>query len=178
MKAGLKKYRWFLLILLIDLLLAANSPAQGRLIWGHTFDVFVQMLSVLPPIFLILGLLDAWIPRETVIRHLGEESGVKGLGLSFVLGAAAAGPLYAAFPIAAMMANKGVKYRNIIVFLGAWSTMKIPMFLFELTSLGSRFAIARLLLNIPGILFIAWLVDRAVGEEEKGSFYRRHRQGI
>ncbi|MCR4442002.1 MAG: permease [Peptococcaceae bacterium] len=174
MKAELKRYRWFFLLLVIDLLLAAYNPDEGRTVFKHTSAIFLQMLGVLPPIFLILGLLDTWVPRETVIRHLGEESGIKGIGLSFLLGAAAAGPLYAAFPIAALMAQKGVKYRNIIIFLGAWSTMKIPMFLFELTSLGSRFAVTRLLFNVPGILLMAWLVDRVVGEAEKESFYRRH----
>ena len=59
------------------------------------------MLLVVPPIFIILGLLDVWVPRETMMRFMGPGSGPKGPLIAFALGSAAAGPLYGAFPIAA-----------------------------------------------------------------------------
>ena len=52
------------------------------------------MLLVIPPIFILLGLLDVWVPREKMIRYMGEGSGVKGTVLAFLLGSFAAGPLY------------------------------------------------------------------------------------
>ena len=57
-----------------------------------------------------------------------------------------------AFPIAAVFMKKGVSFSNILIFIGAWSTTKIPMFLYESSALGMRFATARLLINIPGII--------------------------
>lgn len=130
------------------------------------------MFLVIPPIFILLGLLDVWIPRETMIRFMGNDSGIKGIILSFILGSAAAGPLYGAFPIAAVFMKKGVKFSNILIFIGAWSTTKIPMFLFELSALGSKFAITRLLVDIPGIIIIAYSLSGIISKHEVAKIYK------
>jgi uncharacterized membrane protein YraQ (UPF0718 family) len=44
------------------------------------------MLSVIPPIFVLLGLLDVWVQRETMIKLMGEKSGFVGIALAFFLG--------------------------------------------------------------------------------------------
>lgn len=163
----LRRYRIFLAIVAVDLVILAVRPAVGVQIFRHSWQIVLQMLSILPPVFLLLGLLDVWVPRETVIRYVGERSGVLGTTLSIVLGAAAAGPLYGAFPVAQTMARKGASYFNIIVFLGAWSTLKIPMFLFELSALGTSFALTRWGVNVVGIIGLAWLVNRLLPEADK-----------
>ncbi len=132
-----------------------------------------EMLLVIPPVFILLGLLDVWVPRETMMKYMGEGSGIKGVVLAFLLGSAAAGPLYGAFPIAAVFMKKGVKLTNILVFLGAWSTTKIPMLLFEISALGAKFALTRLLVDIPGIILIAYLLSRLVSKEEVKRIYER-----
>jgi uncharacterized membrane protein YraQ (UPF0718 family) len=119
-----------------------------------------EMVLVIPPIFVFLGLLDVWIPREVLILHMGGDSGPRGTVLAFLMGAVAAGPLYAAFPVAAVLLRKGSSNFNVYVFLGAWSTAKIPMFLFEYTALGAPFALTRLAANIPAILIIAGIMAR------------------
>ncbi len=98
-----------------------------------------EMILILPPIFVLLGLLDVWVPRETMIRFLGEGSGLKGILIAITLGSAAAGPLYGAFPVAVVLMKKG-PISNILLFIGAWSTTKIPMLLFEISSMGQKFA--------------------------------------
>jgi len=62
--------------------------------------------------------------------------------------------------------EKGVKFMNLLIFIGAWSTTKIPMFLFEMAALGTRFAIARLLIDIPGIIIIAFILSKMVSKKE------------
>ncbi|MDP2871920.1 MAG: permease [Bacillota bacterium] len=164
---GLLRYRLFLAIVAFDLLVLAFRPATGITLFGHSWRVLAQMLGLLPPVFLFLGLLDVWVPRETVMRFVGERSGVLGMALSIVLGAAAAGPLYGAFPIAEAMARKGARYLNILIFLGAWSTLKVPMFLFEFSALGPRFAVTRWAVNVVGIIGMAYLIDRLMSPAEK-----------
>lgn len=149
------------------------SPAIGQRVFKYTFSNFREMLGVLPPIFILLGLLDIWVPKETMIRFLGPESGVIGWLVSLALGAAVAGPLYGAFPIAAVMGRKGASYTNILIFIGAWSTLKIPMFLFEMSSLGSKFAITRALVDIPGVILLAYIIQRLMPRQEIERFYSR-----
>lgn len=164
---GLLRYKLFLVIVVFDLAVLAIWPTVGTALLGHSWRVLAQMLGLLPPVFVLLGLLDVWVPRETVMRYVGPGSGLVGIGLSILLGAAAAGPLYGAFPIAETMSRKGARYVNVLVFIGAWSTLKIPMFLFELSALGVRFAVTRWTVNVFGIVGIAYLIDRLLSPEDK-----------
>ena len=155
MKGFARRYRPALIMLVIFavVLLAVPEirPQAGRALWGQ----LKTMLLIIPPVFIILGLFDVWVPREKITRHLGRGSGLRGVVLAFFLGSAAAGPLYGAFPVAAVMAKKGSSLFNILIFIGAWSTTKIPMFLFELNAMGPRFAVSRLIASITGIILIA-----------------------
>lgn len=139
----IKRYRVFLLLAALNLALLWLAPEKGRQSWQITWDNLLQMASVLPPIFVLLGLMDVWVERETMIRYMGQGAGVRGGLLAFVLGAAAAGPLYATFPVAAVLIKKGAKLTNVFIFLGAWSTTKIPMLLFETANLGARYMLLR-----------------------------------
>jgi len=129
------------------------------------------MLLVIPPIFVLLGLLDVWVPREKMIKFMGKGSGLKGSVLAFLLGSFAAGPLYGAFPVAAVLMKKGASFFNILIFIGAWSTTKIPMLLFEMSALGNRFALSRLAIDIVGIVLIAWAMASALGKVEIEKIY-------
>ena len=121
-----------------------------------------EMLLVIPPIFVLLGLLDVWISRDRLMRYLGPGSGARGTIIAFVMGSAAAGPLYAAFPVATVLMRKGSSFFNVMVFIGAWSTTKIPMFLFEYSALGPGFALVRLAANVPAILLMSLILSRIV----------------
>jgi uncharacterized membrane protein YraQ (UPF0718 family) len=91
--------------------------------------------------------------------------------LAFLIGSAAAGPLYVVFPIAAAFMRKDVKFSNILILIGAWSTTKIPMILFELGSLGTKFGLTRLALNIPVILIITLVINKAMNKDEVAEIY-------
>jgi uncharacterized membrane protein YraQ (UPF0718 family) len=149
-------------------------PNLGRSAIGTIGYGLGEMLLVIPPVFILLGLLDVWVPREKMIRYMGPDSGLKGGVLAFVMGSAAAGPLYAAFPIAAVLMRKGAGLVNVFVFIGAWSTTKIPMFLFEYGALGPSFAVTRLLVDIPGIVIIAFALKRLLSPGEIEALYARN----
>ena len=138
-KAFLKRYRFFILMLSISFVILIISPETGGKVFQLTGNNLLEMASVLPPIFVLLGLLDVWVERETMVRYMGEGSGLKGALLGFLLGSAAAGPLYAAFPIAVVLLKKGAKRSNVFLFIGAWATTKLPLLLFEAANLGTSY---------------------------------------
>jgi len=72
-----------------------------------------------------------------------------------------------------VLMSKGAKLSNIIIFIGAWSTTKIPMFLFEMAALGSKFAVTRLLIDVPGIVIMAYILSSMLGNEEIEKLYER-----
>ena len=48
------------------------------------------MILIIPPIFILLGLLDIWVPKQTMVKYMGEGSGLKGILLALFIGSAAA----------------------------------------------------------------------------------------
>lgn len=172
MKKLLKRYRWFFLALASVLVLTLFNQELGLKALSITGYSLKEMILVVPPIFVLLGLLDVWVPRETMVKYMGEGSGLKGILLAIFIGSAAAGPLYGAFPVAAVFMKKGVKFSNLMIFIGAWSTTKIPMLLFEATALGTKFAVTRLLIDLPGIIIIALILTKLVTQEETMAIYQ------
>lgn len=147
--------------------LIAPSLAESAL--KKAGSSFVEMLWVVPPVFVLLGLLDVWVKRETMVKAMGKGSGLRGILLSFFLGSAAAGPLYAAFPVAVTLLRKGSSLRNVLIMIGAWSTTKIPLLMFEAGSMGMPFTLIRFGLNVVGILGIAWLTEQLMSSHEEES---------
>ncbi|MFO7636659.1 MAG: permease [Clostridia bacterium] len=170
MKA-VKRYLFFLVSSLGLLIIWLLDPGIGAKAVDTVLFSLREMALVIPPIFILLGLLDVWVPREAMVRTMGEDSGVKGVLLSLFLGSAAAGPLYGAFPVAGVFMKKGAGFMNVLLFIGAWSTTKIPMLLFEISALGPRFAFTRLALSLMGIFLIAFLVNRSMKKEDIKGLY-------
>lgn len=171
MRKLLKRYRIFLLLAVLNGILIAVWPEAGMKSLTITKSNLLDMLSVIPPIFILLGLLDVWVKRETMIKYMGEGSGMIGILLAFFIGSAAAGPLYGAFPVAGVLLKKGSKLSNVFIMMGAWSTTKIPLLLFESSALGIRFTLLRLALDIVGIAVIAYFTEKVLSRENKEEIY-------
>lgn len=144
----------------------------GKIAIQGTVENVWELIKLVPPVFVILGLMDVWLPKDKMIKYMGDDAGVKGILLAFIIGSFAAGPLYAAFPVAAMLLRKGVAFENIMIFIGAWACTKIPMMLIEVSSLGLRFTILRLIFEIIGIVIISKIIVKCISEEEKMLIYK------
>jgi len=134
-----------------------RPKASSVLLNSKTY--LLEMLSVLPPILILIGLFQAWLPRRTVEKAMGGSSGLKGILMAIFVGTAAMGPLYAAFPLGVSLLEKGANLFNTAIFLCVWASIKIPMILFEIKFLGADFAFLRLALTIPSILAISSLLN-------------------
>ncbi|HSK68873.1 MAG TPA: permease [Candidatus Limnocylindria bacterium] len=174
MKNIVRRYRVFLLLALANAVIGIIVPAVGLKSLQLTRANLLEMLAVVPPIFILLGLMDVWVDRATMMRYTGKGSGVRGALIAFLLGSAAAGPLYAAFPVAGVMLKKGSSLMNVFIFIGAWSTTKIPMLTFEAASLGLPFTLTRLMLSIGGIIAIALVTQAALDEGQREEVYGRN----
>jgi len=165
-KPFLKRYGAFFLLLAAGVVAGLILPDLGKQALNNTLGSFKEMLSVLPPIFVLLGLLDVWVDRATMVKYTGKGSGFKGVLIAFLLGSAAAGPLYAAFPFAGVMLKKGSSLTNVLIFIGAWSTTKIPLLAFEAASMGLKFTLIRLGLSLVGIPLIALVTEKALRKQD------------
>lgn len=159
MKARLKPYRLVLVIALAVLVMDLLRPGLAGLTAANASDFLCEILAIVPPVMILMGLFDVWTPRELIENHLGPGAGTRGIALALLLGTAAAGPLYAAFPLAVALGRKGARVANIGIFLGSWATIKIPMLLMESSFIGYRFALLRLALTLPGVIVAGYLLE-------------------
>lgn len=147
-------------------LTALFSPRTALMGIQNSSYYLKEMLTIMPIIFVLTALLDVWIPKETIIKYLGNESQIKGILLSLVLGSISAGPIYAAFPFCVMLKKKGASIRNMTIILSAWAVIKLPMLVNELKFLGITFMCLRWILTIVAILIFSWLTALIVREDE------------
>lgn len=171
MKRILKRYRTFGIILIINLILLLVKPSLGINSLEGTADNLKELLAIMPPIFLLMGLLDVWVQKETMIKLMGKGSGLKGMIIAFLLGSFAAGPAYVSFPFAAVLMKKGSEFFNVLIFIGAWSATKIPISLFEASVMGWKFMLTRYAIDIPVIILIAYITDKVISPNEKKAIY-------
>jgi uncharacterized membrane protein YraQ (UPF0718 family) len=168
----IRRYLFFIIVFIATIVITLVDFQSGTNISKIAFDSFKQMISVLPPIMLLLGLLDIWVPRETMIKYMGRDSGVKGILLAILFGSVAAGPLYAAFPVTAVFIKKGVRFSNVMIFIGAWCTTKIPTLLFEISALGYKYTFTRMLVNLPFIIIIGYFIEWILKKEDLNVIYK------
>lgn len=165
MMRQVKKYILFLVVIVADVILWIYLPDRGTAAVAATTDYLVELLLFVPPIFILVGLLDVWVPRKIVEQYVGPESGVKGIIISIMVATAAAGPLYAGFPVAYSLLKKGSRIANVVIFLSTWATIKIPMLMMEIKFMGLDFALARLLLTVPAIVLTGFAMERIISKE-------------
>jgi uncharacterized membrane protein YraQ (UPF0718 family) len=122
---------------------------------GRNFMSFsIAMLEILPCAFVLIGLFEVWVKKETVEKHLGAESGLRGYLWSVLLAGTTVGGLYVAFPVAYSLHRKGARLSVIFSYIAASAICRIPMTIFEASFLGVKFSVIRLMVSLP-LVFIS-----------------------
>jgi uncharacterized membrane protein YraQ (UPF0718 family) len=162
-KALTKKYQPYVWIAAFAAATAGSFALgfdPGKTVFTNFRVSLVEMISFVPFLFIIVGLFDVWVPKEQIQKHLGRESGIKGMFLVVLLAMLQAGPLYGAFPVAYVLHKKGTSIRNIFIYLGAFSSMKIPMLGIEIGYMGVEFTLARTLISLPLFIGIGLMLEK------------------
>lgn len=155
----MKKYSAVLAIAAVFIILAFLSPNAAIRSVRVSADYVKEMALILPPVFLLMGLMEVWVPKQKIQTWLGNGSGLRGAALSFLLGTLPTGPLYVAFPMAASLLNKGARIANMVIFLGSWAALKIPQLMVEIKFLGLPFAVVRFFLTLAALAIIGLIME-------------------
>ena len=142
-------------------------PAKTDAVVSTAQEYFIEMMVILPAVMVIMGLFAVYISDETIVKHLGKTSGIKGIALSILIGTLPTGPLYVAFPMAATLLKKGARISNIIVFLSAWACIKIPQEMVEFQFLGAEFMFLRLILTIIFVIIMGLSIEKIIEWNDK-----------
>lgn len=162
----IKKNKFLLFSVVMLIIISIVDITLTYKAFYNTWDQVWSMLMIVPPIFVLIGLFDVWVDRETVIKLMGNNSGIKGMALAFFLGAFSAGPTLAAFPLALIMLKKGAKYSNVLFFLMVWSSLKLPIVFYQITTIGFKFSMIINLTMLIVFVLGALLSEKLFKKEE------------
>jgi uncharacterized membrane protein YraQ (UPF0718 family) len=164
LSADVRNYIYFFLFLVFIgvSFIAGFEPGE---VMGRNFFIFARdMILILPPAFILIGLFDVWAKREHIEKHFGEKAGMRGFIWSILLAATTVGGTFVAFPVANALYHKGARYSMIISYVTAASLVMIPMSIMEAAILGPKFTAVRILVSLPlvvaGSVFIEKLLLR------------------
>jgi len=155
----IKPYIWLLSFVIFSVGSFWFGFDPGKTIYQSFTKSFIEMITFIPFLFIIVGLFDVWFPKEKIEKHIDKDSGIKGILMVVVLAMLQAGPLYGAFPVAYILYKKGASIKNIFIYLGAFSTLKIPMLGIEIGYLGLKFTLARTLVALPLFILIGYFIE-------------------
>jgi len=127
---------------------------------------FIEMLEILPAVFILTSLIQTWVPTAVIVKNFGSNSKARGRLISFAIGSLSAGPIYAAFPVARTLLDKGATIENIVIILSTWAVVKVPMLINEVKFLGFNYMVVRWILTIVSILIMAKVMDKVVKKED------------
>lgn len=161
---GVKDNLFFVFVAAAYAVMFVLKPAMGIASVKNSAYYIREMILIMPVIFVLTALLDLWVPKEKIMKYLGQEAGRRGTVFALVLGSISAGPIYAAFPLCVMLHKKGASVRNLVIILSAWAVIKVPMLLNELKFLGFRFMAVRWVLTVIAILLFSRITARFVGD--------------
>ena len=115
---------------------------------------YLGFLAVLSPKvlcgFFIAAAVPVLIPRETMIRWVGRESGNRGLFAATVAGALVPGGPMMIFPIAAGFRAAGASVAVLVAFVVSWSLLGLNRtVIWEMSFLQIDFVLLRVLICLP-----------------------------
>ena len=132
----------------------------GEIIFENMYSYSAEIIIIFPFVFILIGLFEVWVKKETVERHLGQESGIRGFIWAIILGGTTLGPMLVALPIAYALSKKGARLSVVFAYIGAASVCRIPMTIFEASYVNILFTAIRYAVSIPLIIFSSVLLGR------------------
>jgi uncharacterized membrane protein YraQ (UPF0718 family) len=161
----IKRNKLLSVTIIIYFILFVTIPEKASSSVRNSLFYIKEMLQIMPVVFILTSIIEAWVPKDLIMKGFGANSGLKGNMLSLLLGSVSAGPIYAAFPVCKMLLRKGASITNAVIILSAWAVIKIPMLANEAKFLGARFMGIRWILTVLSILAMAYIIPVLVKKE-------------
>lgn len=160
-----KSFLAFLSIALLSGLLSYAAGGRETLQKGldASWDMMVLIIPRLVAAFLLAGFIQVLIPKDLILRWIGDKSGLRGILIAFLAGVLTpAGPLIS-FPIVASLYRLGAHYAPLIAYLTSWELfgfMRIAVW--EMPFMGFKFVLLRVAVSITFPLLAGFTARKIV----------------
>jgi uncharacterized membrane protein YraQ (UPF0718 family) len=139
-----------------------DGPARFfEVVWSDA-DLFAWMLPNVLAGCLIAALITVLLPRDTIVRWVGKDSGIRGILIAAGAGIIVPGGPFTIYPIAAAFIGMGADTAAVVTLITSWTTIGLSRSLvWELPFLGFDFVLWRWLAALP-LAVLAGLIVRAI----------------
>jgi uncharacterized membrane protein YraQ (UPF0718 family) len=138
-----------------------SLAVDRRKTWNGIKKGLKMFLKLLPTLFIMLALVSIvlfLIPEETMVKYMGEGSGIAGWVTAALFGSVALIPGFVAYPFCGILVKSGVTYSIIAVFI---TTLMMTGFLtlpVEAKFFGWSISIKRNLISLAAALVIGLIM--------------------
>ncbi|MFP4452201.1 MAG: permease [Desulfobacterales bacterium] len=111
-------------------------------------EMLLEIAPLLAAAFVLAGMIQVSVSRESINKWLGKDSGIKGILLGGAAGALIPGGPYIFYPIAASFLLSGAELGTVVAFVVAknlWSLSRLPM---EFALLGPEVTFVRFIVTL------------------------------
>lgn len=120
--------------------------------------IFLKLLPALISVLALVSIVLFLLPEKTLVKYMGEESGITGWGIAALFGSVALIPGFIAYPLCGILVKTGVTYSVIAVFI---TTLTMTGFLtlpIEAKFFGWKVSMMRNLLSLVAALIIGLIM--------------------
>ncbi len=124
-------------------------PAAGTIL-VEDLELFASILPKVAAGCLIGALVRLLVPREAIVRWVGEGSGLRGLLIAAAVGAIFPGGPFTIFPLAAAFMLSGADRGSAVAFVTGWLLLGVNRaIIWEVPFFGTDVVLLRALISLP-----------------------------
>lgn len=135
-----------IIVAMLALVLVVVAYRQGQHTQGlkTAFNMILEIVPLLLFAFIAAGMIQVLLPKEFLMKWIGQESGLKGIMIGTIAGACAPGGPYVSLPIAAGLLRSGASIGTMVAFITGWSLWAFARLPMEVGIMGWKFTLIRL----------------------------------
>jgi len=135
-----KGVKFLIVVIFTYILLLTFDTSSSLLALQKSWDILKKIALIFPLIILISAIINYFLKPKDIVKHVGKDSGVKGVFYALLGGVLSHGPMYAWYGILEDMKSHGLKDGLIATFLYA-RAIKLPLLPFMVDLFGWLFTI-------------------------------------
>ena len=140
---------WYFLLIVCVLYLITAIFSLSKIFFAlEQFKMIViKIIPVLVLVFILIALTNYFINPKTLMKYMGENSGVKGWIIAIIAGIISTGPIYMWYPLLNDLQKQGMRSGLIATFLYN-RAVKIPLLPMLIIYFGLTYSIVLMIIMI------------------------------
>jgi len=141
--------KWYFLSIIVAayIIVFLFNKTKFLLAINSAIKIFISIIPTFLLIFILMALINYFVKPESLVKHMGKESGIKGWVIAIIAGIISSGPIYMWYPMLNDLQKQGMRNGLIVTFLYN-RAVKIPLLPLLISYFGIVYSITLLIVMI------------------------------